>query len=183
MCDPPVELKPGNSARDRIWMLTQGYLFHRTDYWSIIAARHGLAFTYPLQDRRVLEFALSLPLRLFVSGGYSRQPFRDAMAGVLPESVRWQTANNVPFADLPTKLAEAKADLGFQLDALRRYPSIVDLFDLDAVASGLEQAPDLRAAREIAMNDRRPWALRRGLAACRAISAARYIARMTERAN
>jgi asparagine synthase (glutamine-hydrolysing) len=47
----------------------------------------GLAFAFPLLDRRVVEFALSLPSELFVRGGFRRRPFRDAMAGVLPESV------------------------------------------------------------------------------------------------
>lgn len=183
MADPPIELKPGTSARHRIWLLTEGYLFGRIDQWSIIGARHGLAYSYPLLDRRVLEFALSLPLRMLVSGGYSRQPFRDAMAGILPDSVRWQTAQVVPYVDVAIKLAEAKPDLGFQVDALRRYPSIADLFDLDAIASGVNEAPDPHAAHDISTTARRPLEFRRGLAAYRAISAARYIARMTERAN
>jgi len=56
---PPVEWS--NRATDRIQMLTESYLVARADRWSIIGARHGVAFSYPLADRRILDFALSLP--------------------------------------------------------------------------------------------------------------------------
>jgi hypothetical protein len=92
-----------NRATGRIQKVSDSYLVARANYWSIIGARHGIAFSYPLADRRILDFALSLPLERFVDRGFSRQPHRNAMAGILPESIRWRDTKFAPFPDLPGK--------------------------------------------------------------------------------
>lgn len=52
------------------------------------AALHGLECRHPLADRRVVEFALSVPPELFRRHGRSRWLMRQAMRSVLPEDVR-----------------------------------------------------------------------------------------------
>lgn len=76
-----------NRPEDRIWSLTDSYLAGRATRWAILGARHGVAFSFPLADRRLLDVSLSLPLERLVDGGWQRQPFRNAMAGILPEPI------------------------------------------------------------------------------------------------
>jgi asparagine synthase (glutamine-hydrolysing) len=132
-----------NRATDRIQMLTESYVAVRADRWSIIGARHGIAFSFPLADRRILDFVLSLPIERFADRGFNRQPYRNAMAGVLPESIRWRDSKFVPFPDMPANLANASAGLLTKLERLRRCAEasrISDMFDMDAIAAALSAA-------------------------------------------
>ena len=72
-------------GRENRWrLMTSPHIAERAEIWAQTGARHGLAFAFPLLDRRVVEFALSLPSEFFLRGGFRRRPFRDAMVDVLP---------------------------------------------------------------------------------------------------
>ena len=60
----------------------------RLEGWAESGRRLGIIYRYPLLDRRVLEFALSIPPHLFRQGGQRRWLFREMMQGVVPEQVR-----------------------------------------------------------------------------------------------
>jgi len=138
----PPQPEWSNRVTDRIQMLTESYLVGRADRWSIIGARHGIAFSYPLADRRILDFSLSLPLERFADRGFSRQPFRNAMAGILPESIRWRDSKFLPFPDMPANLASAGARLLARLNKLRHCAAATDIFDMDAIAAALSAAAE-----------------------------------------
>jgi asparagine synthase (glutamine-hydrolysing) len=57
--------------------------------------RHGTNMRYasPLLDRHIIEFCLAAPGTMKLQKGYSRYLVRGALAGVLPEKIRWRTAN------------------------------------------------------------------------------------------
>jgi asparagine synthase (glutamine-hydrolysing) len=129
-----------NTPEGRIEMLANSYLDARANRWAIQGARHGIAFVHPLVDRRILEFTLSLPLERFLDKGYSRQPFRNAMEGILPDSIRWRTSKFSPFPDLPLNLAASARGLKARVDRLRDHPGVRELFNLDAVATAFQRA-------------------------------------------
>lgn len=52
------------------------------------AARQGIEARYPFFDRRVVELCLGQPASAKLSGGRTRALLREAMRGVLPETVR-----------------------------------------------------------------------------------------------
>lgn len=52
--------------------------------WAIPAALHGLEFTQPFHDKRVVEFGLAIPEELFVKNGRPRYLARTALADVYP---------------------------------------------------------------------------------------------------
>ena len=54
-------------------------------------AHNQIEMTYPLADRRVVEFLLQIPIAHFNAGGYYRGLIRKAMAGLLPEKIRMRT--------------------------------------------------------------------------------------------
>ncbi|WP_448192474.1 asparagine synthase-related protein [Azospirillum sp. sgz301742] len=171
-----------NRPQDRVEMLTEGYLVGRGDRWSILGARHGVAFSSPLLDRRIIDFILSLPLERFLDGGFSRQPFRNAMAGILPEAIRWRDSKFVPFPDLPLNLAASKAGLLARLDRLRGCPAVTALFDLDAIAAVLGAMAEGAEAEGLVTvaqgHGAVPPALPRAMSALRALTLAGHVARL-----
>ena len=70
-------------------LLEFGHLQYRMESWASHGAALGLTYAFPLLDRRITEFALSLPPRMFFRDGWKRWLYRTAMAGILPEVVRW----------------------------------------------------------------------------------------------
>ena len=74
------------TARDyQIAQLEQGHLHERTDSWSVFGTQFGIQYSYPLLDRRIVEFALGLPDECFPRG---RTLMREAMRGMVPDEVR-----------------------------------------------------------------------------------------------
>jgi asparagine synthase (glutamine-hydrolysing) len=136
------ERRGDNGQQDRILNFTESYLVGRTNNWSIVGAHYGIAFTFPLLDRRIIDFTLSLPVNRILDGGFSRQPFRNAMGGILPEAIRWRTTKYVPAPDMPVNLARAKAGLLAQVEALRAVPAATAFADLDAIAAAIRCAPE-----------------------------------------
>jgi asparagine synthase (glutamine-hydrolysing) len=170
---------------DRVEMLTESYLAGRATRWSVIGARHGLAFSHPLADRRILDFALSLPLERFMDGGFTRQPYRNAMAGILPESIRWRDTKFNPYPDIPANLIAAAPGLLRRVETLRHRPAaidITDLFDLDAIAAAFSAAwePVSPEAAPLAPNRQIeiPRRLRMALHAAHSLILAEYVARV-----
>ena len=58
------------------------------------AAANGTEARYPLWDKRLVEFCLSLPAEQKLRDGWSRLIIRRALEGVLPQEVQWRTSKN-----------------------------------------------------------------------------------------
>jgi asparagine synthase (glutamine-hydrolysing) len=65
-----------------------GHLAGRAELWSALAARHGLVYAYPLLDRRIVEFAIAVPDKLFLHRGQIRYLYRQATAELFPSELR-----------------------------------------------------------------------------------------------
>jgi asparagine synthase (glutamine-hydrolysing) len=84
-------LKPLHDAReDHCHSLLSGGLTHHLESTNKILARFSVEPRHPFFDRRLVEFCLSLPHCQKISNGWTRMVFRRAMAGILPEEVRWR---------------------------------------------------------------------------------------------
>jgi asparagine synthase (glutamine-hydrolysing) len=59
-------------------------------------ALHRVEGRYPFFDRRLAEYCLSLPGDQKLANGYSRMVARRAMAGVVPDVVRWRAGKGAP---------------------------------------------------------------------------------------
>ena len=71
----------------QVSLLEFGHLQHRIEAWAAHGAALGLTYAFPLLDRRIVEFALSLPGRMFFRDGWKRWLYRTAMEGILPDAV------------------------------------------------------------------------------------------------
>ncbi|MGC6328489.1 asparagine synthase-related protein [Rhizorhabdus sp. FW153] len=155
-----------NRAEDRVRAFADHHIPSRCTYYSVVAARHGIAVSFPLLDRRIVDFALSLPLHLLVGEGLGRQPFRRAMRGILPERVRLTNAKVGLFDQRFRQYAQLRPVLLDDVAHLRALglPSISEMFDLDAISAGIESFPAVediadRSARGERVLGKSPWVL------------------------
>lgn len=132
-----------NRANDRVRAFADHHIPSRCTYYSILAARHGIAVSFPMLDRRVVDFILSLPMHHLLADGYARQPFREAMRGILPERLRTTEAKVGLFDQRFLIYAERRSTLLSEIDRLRALvlPILSEMFDLDALRAGLERIP------------------------------------------
>jgi asparagine synthase (glutamine-hydrolysing) len=134
-------------------------------------ARWGLRVCDPTLDLRVIEAAYAQPPWIRRRGGRSRAVCRDAMAGVLPDSIRLRHARGLQMADAADRIADARAELVAEVEAARDVPLVRALVDLDAVGAALAGRPDAD-----------PQAFLRG-GVLRVLLASRYIRWFTEHAG
>ena len=92
---PEGRERPG-VRRMQIALLHHGHLSYRMESWASHGATLGIAYAFPLLDRRVVEFALSIPDDCFFKNGWKRYLYRTAMEGILPDSLRWQKSKEDP---------------------------------------------------------------------------------------
>jgi asparagine synthase (glutamine-hydrolysing) len=146
---PGKTLSMAPDGRENRWrLITSPHIALRTEIWAQTGARHGLAFAFPLMDRRVVEFSLSLPSEFFLRGGFRRRPFRDAMADVLPAKVRLRHQKYQPFPNRAFNLAQSKDAFIAKLAAYERSPMMRRLFDLAYLRQLIETVPSPAAVRQ-----------------------------------
>lgn len=81
----------GGVREYRIGLWARGHLSGRIEDWAREAAALGVEYRYPLLDRRVVEFSLSLPAAAYWGLGQGRGLFRAAAAPWLPaEILEWR---------------------------------------------------------------------------------------------
>ena len=90
-----LQERPG-VRRMQIALLQHGHIPYRLESWASHGMSLGLTYVFPLLDRRLVEFALSIPDYYFFQKGWKRYLYRQGMAGILPDSVRWNKHKTDP---------------------------------------------------------------------------------------
>jgi asparagine synthase (glutamine-hydrolysing) len=147
--EPGANISIGPDGRkNRYELMTSPHIAFRAEDWALRGARHGLAFAFPLLDRRVVEYALSLPSEMFIHGGFRRRPFREAMCDVLPDKLRLRHEKYQPFPGNAIDVAERRDEAMALLEKLEGNEDMRRLFDLKRLRRQLENFPspeELRA--------------------------------------
>ncbi len=60
----------------------------RLDTAAVLGAESGMQFMFPFMDYRVLDFAVSIPRRLYNDGVVDRKVYRNAFAHLMPQSLK-----------------------------------------------------------------------------------------------
>jgi asparagine synthase (glutamine-hydrolysing) len=163
-------------GRENRWrLMTHAHIAERTEVWAQIGARHGLAFAFPLLDRRVVELALSLPSELCVRDGFRRRPFRDAMADVLPARVRLRHEKYTPFPGHMLELAESRSEFLARIGDYELNVPVSRFLDLKKLRRLVEEFPSPEHTRESMRNQHNPRAAGSMIAAAQAFKTAGYI--------
>ncbi len=92
---PDLRESPG-VRKMQIALLNNGHLSYRMESWASHGATLGITYAYPLLDKRLVEFALSIPDYMFLKNGWKRYLYRTAMKGILPENVAWHKRKEDP---------------------------------------------------------------------------------------
>jgi asparagine synthase (glutamine-hydrolysing) len=163
-------------GRENRWrLMTSPHIAMRAEVWAQTGARYGVAFAFPLLDRRVVEFSLSLSSDLFLRGGFRRRPFRDAMVDVLPASVRLRHQKYQPFPSILLDLVESKDKLLARIEAYGQNESVRRMIDLAHLRRLVEAFPPPERVREELGRGDNPTAATSLIAAARALAAAAYL--------
>ena len=164
-----------DGCENRWRLMTSPHIAERTEVWAESGARHGLAFAFPLLDRRVVEYALSLPSAIFLRGGFRRRLFRDAMTGVLPERVRLRHQKYMPFPSTFLMWAERKNEFIAQINALEKNDRVGRLLDLAHLRKTVEAFPTSEQVRDDLRNNENPDASAAMIAVAQALIAGAYL--------
>ncbi len=93
---PALEFQHGPHG-EQIELFNHGHLLNRIESWGASALRDGVEYSYPLLDKRIVEFALGVPEEIFEpKQGYTRYLFRSAVEDILPEEVAWAPKYSSP---------------------------------------------------------------------------------------
>ena len=107
-------------------------------------ALHGLQFTQPFHDKRVVELALAIPEDLYFRDGRQRYLARTALADLLPTEFQTRSWRNTPLIPDLVKMAKAQEPrLLAEIDRLQAIPRLAAYFDFprDAPHGGPAWAP------------------------------------------
>lgn len=107
--------------RTQLQLLARGHLHRRMEAWGSSGLRRGVTYSYPLLDRRVVEFALGVPAEQFVTADTTRYLLRESLAGLVPEQVRLNRDKSDP-ARLAMLNAATPAAYRAIAARLRQYP-------------------------------------------------------------
>ena len=134
----------GVSVRRNQRLLINGrHLEMRISNWAEISARFGVAFSFPMLDRRVVACALAMHPTWHLRGGWRRRPFRDAMKGILPEIIRWRHDKLQPFPESHARLASQRDLLRAEIAGLCSRPEIAEVFSVPRVSALMNDFPSL----------------------------------------
>jgi len=102
-----------------------------------------MELTRPFHDRRVVEFALAVPEKLYVRDGYNRYLARAAMKDLYPPefATRWRR-NDDPAPDFHRCVKEMEGVINLQLDRLASDSVVPRYVDVKRIR-------ELLAARDI----------------------------------
>jgi hypothetical protein len=100
-----------------IEIISRPWLNHRLDAEAGFAIHHRMVNRYPMLDLRVLNYFLSVPASLIGHPGVSRAFYRNAMVGLIPDSVRLREDKSIPSS--PFSAIEAESRWGGYLSWMR----------------------------------------------------------------
>ncbi len=105
-------------------------------------ARHGIAYAYPLLDLDLIEFSMQIPGIFLRTGGQRRVLFRQALAGILPDAVRFSEVKLNPFPGEHRRIVAERERLLELLQLWENNARIGDFLDLEYMTEVIRNATD-----------------------------------------
>jgi asparagine synthase (glutamine-hydrolysing) len=115
---------------------------------SLLAAAHGMEFTQPYHDRRVVELALAIPEELHVRNGRDRHLARVALADVYPPEYQARgRANDDLIPDFAEMVQRIRPRLLEEIERMEKNGRLSKLFDFSRMRRMLREGKSEVAAR------------------------------------
>jgi asparagine synthase (glutamine-hydrolysing) len=122
----------------------------------------AIELRYPLLDKRIIEFNLSVPLRLKMRDGFYRYLIRASLDGILPEKIQWRTSKTSFSPDYRRRFRIQIGDVRDLLREVRSGDPIREFIDIDKLIrwSDLDYFDDsVYQQNEIIARDHLPQAI------------------------
>jgi asparagine synthase (glutamine-hydrolysing) len=118
---------------------------------ALLAASHGLEFSQPFHDKRVVELALAIPESLHVKHGKDRYLARAALADLYPAEFQERgSANDDLVPDFPAMVERIKPRLFGEIARLEKNPKLSGMFDFRRMRRMLGPAKTITKKNETA---------------------------------
>ena len=102
--------------------ITHHHVSQRLEYCSLAAGAHNIEYRYPLLDKELVEFYLSVPPEIKVHNGWGRYLYRQAMEGIIPADIQWR--NDKTGATIPTVWLRFSKDYEKIKTLVEQYPQL-----------------------------------------------------------
>lgn len=128
-----------------IW--NRGHISERIDAYYDSGRENNIRYAHPLLNQDVMEFALRIPFYAAVGHTHNRWPFRQAMSGILPESILWSKDKSEPLRvdAARSTMRAALTEIGHLIRTRSTQPKRAGFFDMPKLMRALE--PDALANR------------------------------------
>jgi asparagine synthase (glutamine-hydrolysing) len=126
---------------------------YRLEMFAQQGARHGIAYVYPMLDLDLIAYAMRLPGTVYRRGGVPRRLIRDAIEGLVPESVRWREDKLAPY---PVEALRAARERDAMVQAFRRLGAsalVRQYLDVEAIIEFLRSGRDADLIRDRMASD------------------------------
>jgi len=129
------------------------YIPSRTEDWYINGYRNGIEYRYPLLDKEIIEYILSVPSKFLIKDEYSRSIVRELSEGILPDGVRWKKSGTDPVAyNSAIKIVlDCAIEFSSEIDAFKKNPELVfiDFKKLENDLDLFRQKPDRKLHEDL----------------------------------
>ncbi len=98
----------------------------------------GLTTLDPTSDRRLIEFCLRLPDRLYARDGQSRLLVREGMAGILPPEIQQRHHRGLQSCDTIQRTVLANQQLQQAINQLAASSMVTEIMDIERIADEVQ---------------------------------------------
>ena len=102
----------------------------------------GMRTRYPFGDRRLIDFCLSVPVRLYQVDGWKRNLIRRAMDGILPPEIQWRKCKGAFSPDFYRRFQNERQAMRDEFTAIGPDDMARDYYDIDAIIRLIDELAD-----------------------------------------
>lgn len=95
-CIAKKSLSEFSTRENQLSLFHLGHIVNRIESWTSSSFADKIEYSYPLLDKRIVEFALGIPSELYRMHGYGRYLFRYTVKDILPDEIRWNNVKSEP---------------------------------------------------------------------------------------
>jgi len=137
-----------SSRANRRSELEAWWIPYRLERFAQQGIRHGVSYAYPMLDLDLIRYAMRLPGSLFRREGVPRRLIRDAIEGIVPESVRWRVEKLAPYPVEALRIAEDREAIVEAVRVLGKNSLVREYLDTEAIISYLMSGRSVRQIRD-----------------------------------
>lgn len=106
--------------------------------WNSYGAFYNMEVRDPTADVHLLEFCMGIPDEQYRYAGGSRMLIRRAMAGILPDTLRWNVKRGRQAADIMARIFEHQNELDKELDHLESANEVICYLNIQEMKQAWE---------------------------------------------